>query len=93
MTKSDKKHWIVALIYGVLLCLSLFAFLKNPHCKIAGIAQILGPTIGTIVLAGFMMVQMAGKRISLACGIGAIAFLVVISFICMALTIPIMMGI
>ncbi len=60
MTNSDKKHWIVVLVYGALLCISLVAFLKNPHFRIAGIAQILGPTIGTIVLAGFMMVQKAG---------------------------------
>jgi hypothetical protein len=98
MTKSDKKHWIVVLIYGGLLCLSLVAFLREPNPNpggfdLNGLFQILGPTIGTFVLMGFTVVQMVGKRISLACGIGAIALLVVVSFLCLAMTLPIMMHI
>ncbi len=98
MTKSDKKHWIVVLVYGVLLFISLVVFLKEANWRIGGLAwnlafQVFGPTIGTIVLAGFTLVQMVGKRISLACGLGAIAFLVSVSFMCLAMTIPIMMHI
>lgn len=98
MTKSDKKHWIVVLIYGSLLLISLGVFLKEPRWRIGGIAwnglfQGLGPTLGTFLLVGFTTLQMVGKRISLACGFGSIAFLIVISFICLALTLPIMMSI
>ena len=93
MTKADKKHWMVASIYGALLCISLVVFLQNPRRQIAFAAQLAGPTIGTFVLLGFTMVQMAGKRISLACGIGAIVFLVAISVMCLALTMPIYMGV
>ena len=98
MTKSEKKHWIVVLIYGGLLCLSLVAFLKEPNWRVGGIAWnglflCLGSTIGTFLLVGFTVLQMIGKRISLACGMGAVALLVVVSFMCMALTMPILMGI
>ena len=99
MTKPDKKHWIVVLVYGGLLCLSVVVFLREPNRDTGGVQrliggfQLLGPTIGTFLLVGFTVVQMVGKRISPACGMGAIALLVAVSLLCLALTIPIMMHI
>lgn len=52
MTKADKRHWIVVLVYGGLLCLSLVAFLKEPKWEIAFAAQLVGPTFGTFAFLG-----------------------------------------
>jgi hypothetical protein len=99
MSKKDKTHWIVVIIYISLLCISLVVFMKNPNPKPTvgpywnGLFQCLGPTIGTFLLVGLSVLKMAGKKISLFCGIGTIALLVVVSFICLALTMPIMMHI
>jgi len=100
MTKADKRHWIVVLVYDGLLCLSLVAFLKNPNPYPGGgrpdlnaLFQIFGPTLGTCLLVGFTVGRMAGKSISMACGLGAIALLIVVSFICLALSMSIMMRI
>ena len=88
VTKADKTHWTIVLAYGGLLGISLAAFLGAPSWRIAAIALLFGPTIGTILLAGFTLVQMAGRRISLACGVGAVVFLVAVSFICLVLAAP-----
>ena len=96
MTNSAKKHWMVVLAYGGLLCISLIVFLKEPNWRIGltawnGLFQLVGPTIGTFVLMTVIVIQMARKKISLASGICAIVFLAAVSYMCLAFTIPIMM--
>ena len=94
MTKSDKKHWIVVLIYAALLLISLVVFLKELYWRTGGTDwngpfQVFGPTLGTFLLVGFTTVQMVGKRISLACGFGSIALLVAVSLIYLIFLAPI----
>ena len=91
MTKSDKKHWIVVLVYTGLLLISLVVFIKEPNWKIGGIAWnayflSLASTLGPFLLVGFTSVQMIGKWISRTCGFGSIACLIAASFICLAVT-------
>jgi hypothetical protein len=100
MSKADKWHWIVVIVYDGLLCLSLVSFLKNPNPHPGRVGpdwnalfQIFGPTLGTFLLVGFTIWRMVGKNISMICGIGAIALLVVVSLVCLALSMRIMMHI
>ena len=94
MTKSDKNHWIIVLVYNSLLLISLMVFLREPNLRIGGrdcigLILVVGPSIGTILLVGFFTLQMAGKRISLVCGLSSIAFLILVSLICWKVMIPI----
>lgn len=92
MNRWEKTHWILVLAYNGLLCFSLVAVLKvSVHKPLHGYAFLtltFGSTIGTIVLVGVTLVHMAGKRISVAAGLGVIALLVVVSFVCLVLAFP-----
>ncbi len=99
MTTSDKRHFIVIYAYAGLLLISLVVFLKAPNGRRIGgvdwngLFQCIGPTVGTLSLVIFTTVQMIRERISLACGAGSFACLIVVSFICLVRTIPILMHI
>ena len=93
MTKSDKKHWIVILVYSSLLLISLLVYLKEPNWRIGGIPwnflfQTFVPTLGTLFLVIFTAMQMVRKRISQTCGFCSIACLLAVSFICLFVTMP-----
>jgi hypothetical protein len=98
MTISEKRHWIVVLAYSGLLGLSLVLFFADANRRIGRVAwnalfQAFAPTIGTGVLLLGTLVQMVRARISVLNGIAAIVLIVAVSFVCLALTIPIMMGV
>ncbi len=95
MSRSDRDYWIIILSYSGFLCLSLAVFLLAP----AGIAAVtvfpvtLGPMVGSPILALISVVQMLRKKITVATGVGSIAVLAAVSFVCIMLTFPILMGI
>ena len=89
MTKADKRHWQIVLVYGGAQLLALVVLMTTmpgePYFRILGRVPILCPVFITPPLAALLLIRMALKRISLACGVGTIIFLVVISFICLAM--------
>jgi hypothetical protein len=96
MSNSDRMCWATVLFYDALLCLSLVTFLHGPFAfalDLNGLFQLVGPTIGTLLLVVTLGFQMQKGRISRTSGFLAIASLIVISFLCLALTMPIFMGI
>jgi len=90
MNKWEKTHWIVILIYEGFVCLSVLIYVKDPPSSsgITAFTAALGPTIGTIILVGITLMHMAGKRIRPACGLWAIALLVVVSLVCLIRAVP-----
>ncbi|MHC4301882.1 MAG: hypothetical protein ACYS7Y_31860 [Planctomycetota bacterium] len=85
MTKSDKRHWAIALVYGGLLLLSMAVLWERapePPSGIASSAVVLCPVLVTPPLVVYLLVQMAFRRVSPACAIGTIAFVVVVSLYC-----------
>jgi hypothetical protein len=95
MRASEKRHWMVVLVYTGLLCLSLLLFPANPEWRIGRIAwnaafQLLGSTIGTGILLAGKLTQMVGARVSVLHGVVTVVLLAGVSFVCLALTIPIM---
>ena len=98
MTVSEKRYWIIILAYCGLLCVSLLLFLAEPDWRIGAVAwnalfQAFGPTVGTIILLLVALVQMARRKISVLNGVGGIMFIMAVSFVCLLLTVPIMMGV
>jgi hypothetical protein len=97
VTPLEKSHWRLVLFYVGLLALSALAFVAYPNPMMSpnwnGLFQIFGPTIGTLLLSGFTLMRVVGGRVSIVNGVAAILLLVAISFGCLALTMPIMMGI
>ena len=90
MTKADKTHWKIVLVYGGLLFWSLAVLLLRPadprfFRSVAQFLLIFGPAFVTPPLAVLLLIRMVLKRISLACGIGTIVFLAIVSSICLAL--------
>jgi hypothetical protein len=75
------------LVYGGGQLLSLVVLMTTmpgePYFGILGKVPILCPVFITPPLAALLLIRMVLKRISLACGIGTIVFLVVVSFICL----------
>ena len=92
MNRWEKIHWTIILAHEGLLCSSLVAVLKvsvfKPLYSTAFLTLSFGSTIGTIILVGITLVHMVGKRISLAGGLGVIALLVTVSFVCLVLAFP-----
>jgi len=98
MTVSEKRYWIIILAYCGLLCVSLLLFLAEPDWRIGAVAwnalfQAFGPTVGTIILLLVALVQMARRNISVLNGVGGIMLIMAVSFVCLLLTVPIMMGV
>ncbi len=95
MSSIEKKHWSVVIVYAGLLILSVFV---DPNWRVNGVAWnltfwILGPTFGTLLLSAGTLVLVARRKVSIRNGIVAIAFLIVVSLICLFLTVPIMMSV
>ncbi len=97
MTPLEKSHWRLVLFYAGLLALSALAFVVYPNSMMGPnwnlLSQMSGPTIGTLLLSGFTLMRVVGGRVSTVNGLAAILLLVAVSFGCLALTVPIMMGV
>jgi len=98
MTVSEKRYWIIILAYCGLLCVSLLLFFAEPDWRIGAVAwnalfQAFGPTVGTIILLLVALVQMARRNISVLNGVSGIMLIMAVSFVCLLLTVPIMMGV
>lgn len=97
MKRSDRIHLAVSAVYAMLLTMALVGFLLEPNPMVYpnwnGLAVSLGPIAGTPVVILITLIQMARRKISLGTGLVAIVVLLAISFLCLALTWPIMMGI
>ena len=95
MSRSDRNYWIGILSYSGFLCLSLAVFLSDPPGipAVIGLPACLGHVIGSPILALISVVQMLRKKITVATGVGSIAVLATVSFVCIMLTFPILMGI
>jgi len=96
MTPNEKGLWGVVASYAALLGLS--AFVIDPNWRVGGIASnllfwMVGPTIGTALLAGATLILMISGKISVTNGVTAILFLIAVSVVCLAFTIPMMMSI
>ena len=93
MSSMEKKYWIISVAYCVLLTVSVFANPNGPAGGVAwyGLFQMFGPTLGTILLSGGTLILMTRRKISVVNGVVAIVFLVVVSLVCLAFTIPVMM--
>ncbi len=88
MTKTDKRHWQLVLVYGGAQLLALVVLTTTlpgePYLRLIRSVPILGSVFVTPPLAVLLLMRMVFKRISLACGIGTIVFLAVVWLICMA---------
>jgi len=89
VTKADKRHWQIVLVYGGGQLLALVVLLttlpgESYHSLIRSL-PVLGSIFITPPLAVLLLMRMVFKRISTACGIGTIVFLVVVWLICMAM--------
>jgi hypothetical protein len=99
MNNLGRKFWVIVLIYALCLGVSLAVFWKNPNPHPGrgpdgnALFRLLGPTLGSLILVIIMLVKMARGRISLVAGAGAILVLAVVSILCLARSMPIMMGI
>ena len=93
MSRTEKKQWSVVITYSGLLIVSVFVNPLWPFGRVAwnGLFQIFGPTLGTVLLSAGTLILMARRKISVRNGIAAIAFLAIISVVCLALTVPAMM--
>ena len=83
------------IVYNGLLLMSLVVFLSDPgpNFGLSGTLVLFGPTFGSPVLAAVTVVQMLRKKITVANGLGAIALLTTVSFVCIALAFSIFMGV
>lgn len=93
MRSIEKKHWSVVITYSGLLIVSVFVNPLWPFGRVAwnGLFQVFGPTLGTVLLTAGTLILMIGRRISAVNGIAAVALLIVVSLVCLAFTIPVMM--